>query len=157
VARAVSRTALRAVIVAALALIASMGPAAADPIEAATPAEQVRSRELGFARSMAERDFEAFAGFVADDAVFLNGGQPLRGKAAVLDHWKRFFETPEAPFSWAPDLVEALTGGGLAHSEGPVRATDGRLIARFYSTWRRDDDGVWRVVFDNGHDICPGP
>lgn len=136
--------------------LALLGCAASPPIPVTSPAEQVREREQAFARTMADCDFEAFAGFVADDAVFLNGGQPLRGKPAVLAHWRRFFATPAPPFSWTPDMVEALPDGRLAHSEGPVTAADGRVIARFYSTWRRGGDGAWQVVFDNGHAICPG-
>jgi ketosteroid isomerase-like protein len=119
--------------------------------------EEVRATELAFAKSMADRDLAAFGALIAEEAVFLNGGKPLRGKAAVLEHWKRFFTAPAAPFSWRPDLVEVLPSGGLAHSEGPVSAPDGRVFARFYSTWRRDADGSWRIVFDNGHEVCNCP
>jgi ketosteroid isomerase-like protein len=119
--------------------------------------DEVRNTELAFAKSMADRDLAAFAAFIADEAVFLNGGKPLHGKAAVVEHWKRFFTAPAAPFSWRPDLVEVLPSADLAHSEGPVSAPDGRVFARFYSTWRRSPDGRWRVVFDNGHDVCNCP
>ena len=54
---------------------------------------------------------------------------------------------------WAPDLVEALPDGQLAYSTGPVHVK-GKLVARFASTWRKDPDGRWRVVFDNGSDVC---
>jgi uncharacterized protein (TIGR02246 family) len=118
---------------------------------------QVTDAETAFARSMADRDLAAFAAFVADDAVFLNGGKPLRGKAAVVAHWRRFFEGPQAPFSWKPDLVEVLETGQLAQSIGPVSAPDGRNVARFYSTWRREPDGRWRVVLDNGYELCGPP
>jgi ketosteroid isomerase-like protein len=119
--------------------------------------DEVRNAEAAFAKSMADRDLAAFAALVSDEAIFLNGGKPLRGKAAVVEHWKRFFSAPAAPFSWRPDLVEVLPSGDLAHSEGPVSAPDGRVFARFYSTWRRSADGRWRVVFDNGHDVCNCP
>jgi ketosteroid isomerase-like protein len=121
------------------------------------PAGQVRATELAFAKSMADRDLAAFAALIADEAVFLNGGKPLRGKPAVIEHWKRYFTAPAAPFSWRPDLVEVLPSGQLAHSEGPVSAPDGRVFARFYSTWRRSGDGQWRIVFDNGHEVCNCP
>jgi ketosteroid isomerase-like protein len=118
---------------------------------------EVTEAETAFARSMAERKLAAFAAFVADDAVFLNGGRPLRGKAAVLAHWARFFEGAQAPFSWQPELVEVLETGRLAQSIGPVSAPDGRVVARFYSTWRREGDGRWRVVLDNGDAVCAAP
>ena len=131
----------------------------APPISAATsrnddPQAEVRAAETAFAAAMAERDFDAFQRHIADDAVFVSGGKALRGKAAVLAHWARFFEDTQAPFSWKADLVEALPTGTLAYSTGPVQAPDGTLIAQFASTWRREPSGEWRVVFDNGHAVC---
>lgn len=115
--------------------------------------EQVRAAETAFARSMAERDFEAFAGFISDGAVFVNQGQPLRGKPAVLAHWKRFFDGARAPFSWMPQIVEVTADGRLGYSEGPVSLPDGRVPSRYFSTWRLESDGRWRVAFDNGYDL----
>lgn len=121
------------------------------------PVSEVTAAELSFARSIAERDFEAFAAHVAEEAVFINGGKPLRGKTAVLDFWRRFFHGPVAPFSWRPELVEVTSTGDLAYSEGPVSSPQGKVIARFYSTWRRSSTGTWLVVFDNGYDVCECP
>lgn len=146
---------------AAWALIATLawlgGCATSRPAAGpAALAEQVRAAETAFAQSMADRRLDAFAGFVADDAVFVNGGKPLRGKAAVLEHWTRFFERPVAPFAWKPEIVEVLASGTLAYSEGPVWLPDGKVVARYFSTWRLEPDGRWRVAFDNGYDICSG-
>lgn len=116
---------------------------------------QVTATERAFAKSMADRDFMAFAAHVADDAVFLNGGQPLPGKAAVLAHWQRFFAGAKAPFSWQPDMVEVSGSGNLAQSIGPVADPQGVVVARFYSTWRLEPAGLWRIVFDNGYDLPP--
>lgn len=122
--------------------------AAADP---ARWQAEVQAAETAFARSMAERDFVAFQGHLSAQAVFFTApGEPLRGKAAVAAHWQRFFDGPKAPFSWAPDRVEVLADGTLAHSSGPVRDPAGQPIARFNSVWRQEAPGVWRVVFDRG-------
>lgn len=126
---------------------------ATPPPDLTSLAEQVRASETAFAATLAARDFTAFAGWVADDAVFINGGKPLRGKAAVLAHWARFFERPAAPFSWKPEIIEVLASGELAYSEGPVSLPDGRVVARYFSTWRRGAGG-WQVVLDNGVDRC---
>ena len=75
----------------------------------------VRDAEIAFAATMAKRDFKAFAEFVAEDAVFIDGK--------------------------------------LGYSTGPVLVKD-KLVARFASTWRLDPDGRWRVVFDNGSEVC---
>lgn len=112
--------------------------------------QQVFAAEQGFARSMAERDPVAFAGFIATEAVFFDGKAPLRGRARVVAGWARFFEGKTAPFSWEPDQVEVLDSGTLALSTGLVRDPDGKVIARFNSIWRLEGPGIWRVVFDKG-------
>lgn len=117
-------------------------------------AAEVRAAETAFADTMARRDAVDFARFVAEDAVFINGGKPLRGRTAVVAFWSRFFSGPSAPFSWAPEIVEVAADGTLGYSEGPVASPAGVVSSRYYSTWRRDADGRWRVVFDNGYRIC---
>lgn len=119
--------------------------------------QQVTDAERAFARTMADRDHMAFASHLADEAVFFSGETPVRGKAAVAADWKRFFEGPAAPFSWAPDRVEVLESGSLALSTGPVSDPAGKVIGRFNSIWRRDASGQWRVVFDKGSPVCPPP
>jgi ketosteroid isomerase-like protein len=115
---------------------------------------QVTAAETAFAQTMADRSLAAFAVFIADDAIFINNGQPLRGKAAIVEHWKRFYVEAKAPFSWQPDAVEVLPSGGLAHSTGPVADPAGKVFARFYSAWRRDPGGAWLIVLDNGYRVC---
>ena len=116
--------------------------------------EQVMATERAFAKSMADRDHAAFMRFLADEAVFFSGPRPLRGKQAVADAWKPFYEKPAAPFSWEPDQVEVLASGTLALSTGPVRDPTGKLIGRFNSIWRQEAPGQWRIVFDKGEDVC---
>ena len=82
---------------------------------------------------------------------------PLRGKAAIGEYWKRFYASPSAPFSWKPDLVEVIGTETLAQSIGPVIAANGKVVARFCSTWRLEPDGKWRVLLDDGYDVCDCP
>lgn len=117
--------------------------------------QQVLAAERAFAQSMADRDRAAFARFVADEAIFFGAGEPLRGKAQVLEGWSNYFDGAAAPFSWAPDQVEVLASGTLALSTGLVRDPQGKVVARFNSVWRLEAPGEWRVVFDKGSP--PGP
>ena len=119
--------------------------------------KQVADAERAFARTMAERNFNAFTSFLADDAVFYAGQKPIRGKQAVAEDWKKFYEKREAPFSWEPTQVEVLESGTLAHSSGPVRDPSGKVFATFNSIWRLEAPGVWRVVFDKGSEVCKLP
>ncbi|MEX2122389.1 MAG: nuclear transport factor 2 family protein [Woeseia sp.] len=129
--------------------------AASPPLPTAESAQQeVMEAERAFAGTMADRDHQAFASFIADDAIFFGGPDPLRGKQQVVDGWAGFFAGPDAPFSWEPAAVEVLESGALALSSGPVRDSNGNTIAQFSSIWRREPSGAWRVVFDKGCDVC---
>ncbi len=113
-------------------------------------ASVVEAREIAFAQTMADRDFDAFLSFLSPEAVFFAGDRPLRGPDEIGRAWAQFFEGPEAPFSWSPDVVAVLESGDLALSSGSVLTASGELAGRFNTVWRRDDDGRWRVVFDKG-------
>jgi ketosteroid isomerase-like protein len=114
----------------------------------------VADTERAFAKTMADRDHVAFAAFLSDEAVFFTGPNPLHGKVEVAAAWKRFYERPQAPFSWQPEVVEVLDSGTLAISSGPVFDPVGRKFATFTSIWRLEAPGVWRVVFDKGSPEC---
>jgi ketosteroid isomerase-like protein len=111
--------------------------------------KEVMAAERDFAKSMADRDIDAFAGWLSEEAIFFTGPTPLWGKAAVLCWWSRYFTSKEAPFSWDPDQVEVVASRTLALSTGPVRDPAGNVTGRFNSIWRREASG-WRVVFDKG-------
>lgn len=115
------------------------------------PVRQVFAAESSFAATMAKRDLEAFATFLADETVFFSHGA-IRGRDAVVAAWRKYFEGPKAPFSWRPETVEVLPSGKLALTSGPVFDAEGRLTNTFTTVWRLEPDGKWRVVFDKG---CP--
>lgn len=139
-------------LIAALALLGAAAAASAKPDEQDNAAlrQQVIATERAFAATMANRDFEAFKTFIAEEAVF----DGLRGKEAVVAAWKQFFDGPDAPFSWAPDRVVVLNSGTLAQSGGPVRDPGGQITARFSSIWRQESPGRWRIIFDKGEAHC---
>lgn len=137
-------------------LLAAIGRTRANAQPAARPAtDAVMDSERAFADAMAKRDLTAFSSHLAGEAVFFSspdGSRVLRGKNAIVDGWKRYFEGPKAPFSWAPDTAQVLESGALAMTTGPVRDESGKVTGRFSSVWRLESDGRWRVIFDRG---CP--
>jgi uncharacterized protein (TIGR02246 family) len=137
-----------------LSMILLLAACATPPVAPADRNAEVAAVERAFARTMAERDHAAFARFIADEAVFVAGAKVLRGRAAIVTAWKRFYDGPAAPFSWAPDQVEVLDSGALAFSAGQVFDPGGKLVGRFTSIWRRESPGIWRIVFDTGSDAC---
>jgi len=110
----------------------------------------LRSTESAFAATMAHRDYADFASFIAEEAIFFDGDNALRGKDAVLAAWKPFFNGDAAPFSWEPQTAVVLATGDLGLTSGPVRNPAGEVIATFNSIWRHQSDGTWRIVFDRG-------
>jgi ketosteroid isomerase-like protein len=135
---------------AGLALVLGGGLSVAAPSAPDARAE-VLARERAFAKTMADRDHAAFVSFLAAETVFI-GQTPLRGKKAVAEAWKKFYDGPKAPFAWEPDLAEVLDSGALAMTSGPVLDPEGKRIGTFNSIWRHEADGQWRIVFDKG---CP--
>jgi len=144
-----------------IALLAAWALAAAAlaAADAAPPAltDQVRAAERAFAKTMADRDLAAFGTFVSEEAIFLGRDGVLRGRAQVIEGWKRFYEGKEAPFSWEPEQVEVLASGDLALTRGPVLDAKGKREGSFSSVWRHEADGRWRVIFDQGCPPCSCP
>ena len=119
--------------------------------------QRVADAERAFAAAMAMRDAKAFASHISEEAIFMGASDTprvLRGRAAIIEGWKQFFDDPTAPFSWEPDIVEVLDSGSMALTSGPVHDREGKLIGRFNSIWRLDGDGQWRVLFDRGAPVC---
>jgi ketosteroid isomerase-like protein len=139
---------LAAVLLAACAVAPQAGNAKLDRGDMAH--DEVVATERAFAKTMADRNLNAFATYISGEAVFFSGAQPLRGRQAIVDYWARFYSNPAAPFSWEPAQVEVLASGSLALSTGPVRDADGKLIGCFNSIWRQEAQGQWKIVFDRG-------
>jgi ketosteroid isomerase-like protein len=116
-------------------------------------ADEVRATEIAFAKTLADRDVKTFRRMIAPDVIWL-ADKPLRGPDEVLTRWQKFFDAPQAPFSWSPELVEVQEGGKLALSTGPVFDAAGKRVATYTSIWRREPTGEWRIVFDRGCPAC---
>jgi len=129
----------------------------AQAAEAESLSQQVEETERAFAQTMADRDFEAFQGFLSEEAIFFAGPAPLRGKKVVSDAWAPYFSNEAPPFSWEPETVVVLDSGTLALSSGPVLDPSGNRVATFNSVWRLEADGNWKIVFDKGSRYCEPP
>ena len=142
----------------ALAMCALDASAATLPSAAdlAVIVNDVKAAETAFAKTMADRRLDLFTDFVAEDAVFNGGGMNI-GRANVVQAWTPFFQAAQAPFSGAPDAVAVAADGRTAVSTGLARAPDGKVISRFTSIWRKDADGHWRVIADQGVNACECP
>jgi ketosteroid isomerase-like protein len=130
---------------------------AAQKTQGGPQSQQVAEAERSFAATMAKRDATAFAAHISEEAIFMGSSDTprvIRGRAAIVEGWKQFFDGPTAPFSWEPDIAEVIDSGSMALTSGPVYDPSGKLIGRFNSIWRREPDGRWRVLFDRGAPVC---
>jgi ketosteroid isomerase-like protein len=143
-----------ALVMATLLLLGACASGRTPPQASSVDAQEaVRSTELAFAKTMADRDLGTFTSYLSADAVFFDGDKVQRGAEAVTAAWKPLFLDRKAPFSWTPDHVEVLASGDLALSTGPVIVND-EVVGRFNSIWRLEAPHIWRIVFDKGESVC---
>lgn len=133
-------------------------PQAAPTPAMTAPECVVWNRERSFAASVEHHDAAAFADHVHAQAAFNAGSpEPAHGRAAVLDNWKEIIEGKDIKLRWSPGIVTIGGDGSMAISRGPSWLENLRpdaksrwKIGEFISTWIRDTDGQWRVLFDAG-------
>ena len=148
----------------AMACAQSAPPPAAPPAAKMTAAEcEVWNRERSFAASVEHHDAVAFADHVHAQAAFGAGSAaPTHGRDAVVADWKDIIDGKQIKLGWSPGIVTIGGDGSLAISRGPSWIEDLRpdpklpdaakryRIGEFISTWIKDKDGKWRVLFDGG-------
>lgn len=124
-----------------------------------SPRCQVWQRELGFAKSVADHDPVAFAGFLAANAAVGVSREPTIGREAVTREWQGIIDGSALKLEWYPVVVTIGGDGGTAYSSGPALYQDPKTGAyrhgRYGSVWQREADGEWRLIFDDG--IRPEP
>lgn len=125
-----------------------------------TPASAIRRADRQFCQAVADRDGPRFLSFVAETATFGGGtGAEVRGRAAVQQAWAPFFRADGPTLTWEPAQAEVLSGGEVGYTSGrwtrtSKTAAGGATVAHgdYLTVWRKQADGVWRVVYDTGSD-----
>jgi len=99
---------------------------------------------------MARRDFEGSprSSRTKRCGLAARNFQPLRGKRAIVDAWKRYFDGATAPFAWEPDLVEVLESE--RSTDDRSRRSSRRYHRSFIRLWRPSamGDGEWCSIAD---------
>lgn len=137
-----------------LAALASF-PAAAFAADSGLPPAQQElfDAERAFVRLAAEKGFrDSFYGYFADDGIAFNP-HPFRVRTALAG-------APPSPGPmgavWAPVYGDISAAGDLGWDTGPLifEGKDGApdRHGMFFSVWRRQPDGHFRVVLDVGSD-----
>jgi ketosteroid isomerase-like protein len=117
--------------------------------------------ERAFAKLGAERGVrESFLTWFADDAIAFYP-QPMRAKDKLS---KDPVETLPLPYTlhWAPVYGDIAQAGDLGYNLGPIRVDDHSPAKKppqhavFFSVWKKQPDGAWRVALDLGVGV-PAP
>lgn len=134
-------TVVRIAMLASFALVTGRVAAADDDTPLATDA--------AFAAMSVERGSQrAFEEYLAADAVVFRPG-PVAAR-----EWFAAHEQGSGRLEWTPVAAAEDCSGQWALTTGPWTYSSpeggGASVGHYLSLWRRDPDGSWRVVLDNG-------
>ena len=135
-------------------LLLAFGPlAVAEEASTENARQSVVAAEKAFAQmSMEKGTRDAFLANLADDAIVFEPG-PVNGKKLY-----RKRAASDALLSWEPIFADVSRAGDLGYTTGPweykKNKADDKPIAhgQFFSIWKRQSDGTWRVALDGGID-----
>jgi ketosteroid isomerase-like protein len=106
----------------------------------------------------------AFSHFAAPDVAFIDTDpRKFRGHAAVLERIGP--DQPGVKLTWSAAFTDVSDDGTLGYNYGRYEShrpgPDGQEIVRggwFLTIWKKQPDGSWRYVMDNGSpDRPPAP
>ena len=136
----------RAMIKAGLLFAAALTSAPAP----ASDFEDLVAAERAFAADASARTTRAaFLAYLAEDGLVFEPG-PTSGKRV----WEARKED-KAKLEWAPELAEVSPSGDLGYTSGPWRYTPAGAekpvtFGHYFTVWRKDADGKWKVLIDHG-------
>ena len=138
-------------------MLAGASPAVAQSPALRAAADAMTRADQAFNQSVQDGDRPRFLALIADKAIF-SGGTPqeLHGRDAVNAAWAPYFEKDGPKLAWKPTTAEALGAGDTGYTVGTWerRVTVQGVLkvahGNYLTVWRKQDDGVWRVVYDTG-------
>jgi ketosteroid isomerase-like protein len=113
--------------------------------------------ERAFARTSVQKGIrESFLEFFAEDGVNFQP-HPVKTRAAIL---KRPAPPTRPPvvLNWEPAYADISSAGDLGYTTGPYVLTDNSPQKHpphygfYFSVWKKQSDGNWKVVIDAGID-----
>ncbi len=151
-------SALPALLLAFLAAVASPALArSAPPPDKASLKAEVAAMEDAFCSMAREKGLlAAFQHFAAPDVAFIDTDpRQYRGPAAVLKRLGQ--DRPGISLTWSAMFTDVSDDGTLGYNWGRYEwrgpGADGHPAVRtgfFLTIWKRQPDGTWRYVMDNG-------
>jgi ketosteroid isomerase-like protein len=139
--------------------------AAEKPHQARLKAELVQVEQEFNAMAQSKGLLAAFQHFAAPDVAFLDvDPRKFRGPDAVRQRMTGA-DQPGVTLTWSPSFTDVSDDGTLGYNYGRYErrgpGPDGKEVVRggwFLTIWKRQPDGTWRYVMDNGTpDRPPAP
>lgn len=152
-----------------LGVAAILASAACSPQARTSPANLAAERtalmDTDRAWFESQGDSEAFAAFVANEAVWLPAGLPLvSGKERYLAVSSELFAAPGTRLTWQPSSAEVSESADLGYTIGSYELTANdsngnpvTSLGKYLTVWRKETDGQWRVVADCFNGDAPPP
>lgn len=113
--------------------------------------------ERAFARASVERGTrDSFLLFFADDGINFQP-HPVKTREAILKR-PAPASPPSVVLDWQPAYADISRGGDLGYTTGPYTLTDKSPEKKptqygfYFSIWKKQPDGAWKVVLDCGID-----
>jgi ketosteroid isomerase-like protein len=141
-------------VIAAVALLLLSFAAYSQVREPSPALASLVESERAFARTSVERGVrESFLAFFAEDGINFQPG-PVKTRAAILSRPAPAVRPP-VTLDWWPVFADASSAGDLGFTTGPYVFSDDAKkrppdYGCYFSVWRRQSDGAWRVVLDLG-------
>jgi ketosteroid isomerase-like protein len=114
-------------------------------------AQSLAQAELSFAHTASQKGIkDAFLAYLAEDSVLFRP-RAVSGRQWMSDH-------PANPgvLIWEPSYAEVSGAGDLGFTTGPYSyqksANDPPAYGQFFSIWKKQSDGTWKVFLDTGID-----
>ncbi|MGH8131603.1 MAG: TPR end-of-group domain-containing protein [Steroidobacteraceae bacterium] len=142
---------------AAILMVVSLTTSLAGDEGLTSAQQELVDAERAFVRLAAERGFrDSFFTYFADDGIAFNP-HPFKVRASLANQ-----PSSGGPMgaAWAPVYGDIAAAGDLGWNTGPL-VFEGEVgkpdrYGMFFSVWKRQPDGTWRVVLDVGSDT-PAP
>jgi ketosteroid isomerase-like protein len=145
------------------ALLLPLALAAATPDKAQLKAELARMEDAFCAMAKEKGVLAAFEHFAAPDVAFIDTDpRQFRGLAAVRERMGT--DQPGVSLTWSALFTDVSDDGTLGYNYGRYESRrpglDGKESVRtgfFLTIWKRQPDGSWKYVMDNGAPDRPPP
>lgn len=120
--------------------------------------KELLKMEAVFEQATLERGLDGFMSFFAEDgSILLPNIGPVTGRAAIRKTKEAGFARSGFSLRWKPEYADIAASGDMGYTYGPYTLSfigeDGKKVTRtgrYFTIWKKQKDGSWKVMLDNG-------